>query len=481
MKVLGTVVRTVAVGLGLALAGGPVLADNQTPTVSPVSKNASELPFKIALRPVETPSPLPTLQSFASGQSGGLWVIIGGRTNGLHNFSDNPLKNFPPRRQNDRIWVIDPTTWKFWSRPLDDSKLTEDQVDQLSSTATESVQIGDTLYVVGGYGYSRRLSDFTTYSTMTAFDLTQTIRWVKREGKWNGKGDLAGLIRQTSHSALTVTGGQLTMLGKRAILAFGQNFQGGYGGEHHQNYSMQVRSFDIVDDGETLSIRNVSRSPSERKPDKMRRRDYNLVPLLDRSGNKETASAAALAGVFTKTNGIFTVPVEINGGGRASMADPSAPSTFKQAMSGYNCAVLPIYDAKQNANHNVLFGGISYVSYNRGTGKFVEDSQFPFINDVTVVVRNEKGKYQQVLASSFPNVQSADGKRLRFGAEAGVFIDPATPLTKNGMVDLETLARENRRVEVVVGRVFGGIAADAGNNGSTVASNLVFEIVVTPR
>ena len=32
-----------------------------------------------------------------------------------------------------------------------------------------------------------------------------------------------------------------------------------------------------------------------------------------------------------------------------------------------------------------------------------------------------------------------------------------------------------------VGWIFGGIAADQGNNGNSVASNIVFDILITPR
>jgi hypothetical protein len=216
-------------GACFGLPNSAAIADNQTPTVSPVSTNAASLPYNLKLRKREMPNVLPTLQSFVFGQSQGLWVLIGGRTNGLHKFTDDPLKNFPPRRQNGRIWVIDPSSGRKWSRALDDSSLTPDQVDGLSAFAAQSVQIGETLYVAGGYGFSRSLNDFMTFPTMTAFDLGNIIRWVRREGGLQGGEDLAALIRQTEDDVLKVTGGQLMMIGDRAILAFGQLFDGGYG------------------------------------------------------------------------------------------------------------------------------------------------------------------------------------------------------------------------------------------------------------
>lgn len=482
-----TLIRTLAagalsLGISLGLAVGAAVADNQTPTVSPVSTDTSSLPYTLKLRKREMPRVLPTLQSFASGQSQGLWVLIGGRTNGLHQFTDDPLQNFPPRRQNREIWVIDPVSGAKWSRRLNDSSLTRDQIDGLAAFAAQSVQIGDTLYLVGGYGYLRSVKNFVTYSTMTALDLGNIIKWVRREaGLPPGKEDLAALIRQTNDDALKVTGGQMMMLGDRAILAFGQLFDGGYGGDHTQIYTSQVRSFSIVDDGDTLAITDVRLRPRRPNDNDFHRRDYNLVPILDTVETRKIAKATALAGVFTLTDGIFTVPVEINKNGLPTMADPAAPVTFKQAMNGYNCAVLPIYDRASGENHAVLFGGISYVYYNPRSDNFIEDDNFPFINDVTAVVRQADGSYSQVLIGHFPGVRTVDNKRLRFGAEAGVFLDPSIPVTKNGMVDLAQLKAERGTKAVVIGWLYGGIAAEKANFGATVASNVVFEIVLTPR
>ncbi|WP_436640892.1 hypothetical protein [Microbaculum sp. FT89] len=471
--------------LGLGVLGTAAVADNQTPTVTPVSTDASSLPYKIKLvRQKKTAKTLPNLQGFADGHIDGLWVIIGGRSNGLHNFTDSGLKNFPPRKQNDRIWVIDPATGNRWSRSLSKSSLSQDQIDALSSTAMESVQVGNTLYVIGGYGYKRSVSNFVTYDSLTAFDLRDIVLWVRSPGKLPaGKRDLANLIRQTSHSVLKVTGGQATKLGKRMILAFGQLFDGGYGDpDFNQVYTTQVRSFRLRDTGKKVSISRIRRDPTAPNPTDYRRRDYTLVPFIEMKGKRKVAKATALAGVFTETTGIFTVPVEISRGGVPSMADPSAPSTFKQAMSGYDTAFLPIWDAARKKSHSILFAGISYVYYNRQSKTFVEDSGFPFINDITALVRSRNGGYEQVLIGRFPTVRDADGKRLRFGAEAKVFIHPDIPVTGNGMVDLKALRKTfGVGKRVLVGYLYGGIAADAPNNGNTVASNLIFKIYLTTR
>ena len=467
-----------ALCLTLALVGAPFAAraDNQTPTVSNVSLDTSALPYGVTLERVNTDGKLPTLQSFATATHDGLWILIGGRTNGLHNFTNDPLKNFPPSAQNRKIWVIDPQKWKVWSRRLDDSQLNQNQIDELSTTATASVQIGDTLYVIGGYGYLKKVEDFRTQPVMTAFDVKKLVDWVKGD---SNKG-LEKIIRQVRDDILRVTGGQLAVIDGRFILAFGQNFKGGYGDPDSvkQVYTGEVRSFEVVDDGNVLKVRDVKRSPSEPDRTDYRRRDYNMLPFIDTSGAKPKDALTAYAGVFTVTNGIYTVPVEIDAKGRPTMADPDASGTFKQAMNGYNAANLAIYDEKSGESHALFFGGISYVTYNEKTGKFVEDASIPFTNDVTAIVRKPNGKYKQYLLTKFPRVTGPDVDKYRFGAEAAVFLDPGVPVTGNGMVDLKKLKNQKGKGRTRIGWVFGGIAAEKPNDGATVASNEVFEIVL---
>ena len=467
-----------ALCLTLALVGAPIAAyaDNQTPTVSNVSLDTSALPYAVTLQRVDTEGKLPTLQSFATGTDGGLWILIGGRTNGLHDFTNDPLKNFPPSDQNRKIWVIDPQKWKVWSRRLDDSQLNQNQIDELSTTATESVQVGDTLYVIGGYGYSKKVEDFRTQAVMTAFDVKKLVDWVKRD---SNKG-LEKIIRQVRDSLLRVTGGQLAVIDGRFILAFGQNFKGGYGDPDSvkQVYTGQVRSFDVVETGNTLNVRNVRTNPSQPNRTKYRRRDYNMLPFIDTSGGRNKPALTAYAGVFTKTNGVYTVPVEIDAKGRPSMANPNASSTFKQAMNGYNAANLAIFDSSSGESHALFFGGISYVTYNAKTEKFVEDASIPFTNDVTAIVRKPNGRYSQYLLTKFPRVNGPDVDKYRFGAEAAVFLRRDVPVTDNGMLDLQALRKQVGKGKTRIGWIFGGIAAEKPNDGATVASNEVFSIVL---
>ncbi|MFO1039481.1 MAG: hypothetical protein U1E45_21760 [Geminicoccaceae bacterium] len=459
----------------LALSGHEALAANQTPTTTPVVYGDKSLPFGLKLQRVDTKGRLPTLQAFAMGQYGKYWVLLGGRTNGLHNFTNDPLKNFPPSEQNRKVWVVDPTNWRVWSRSITGSGLSADQVDQLSATNYEDYQSGNTLYVVGGYGYLRSARKFVTFPVMTAVDLPDLITWVQQPSK---SPSLAKLIRQTRSETLRVTGGEMTMFGKRAVLAFGQDFAGGYGDPKAvQTYTGQLRSFDIVDDGKRLAIADIEASPAKPDLTNFRRRDYSLMSYLD--GGQ--AKAAALAGVFTASGGVFTVPVEFGPSGVPRQQNPAAPGTFKQGMNSYDSATLGIYDRSSGATHTVLFGGISYVTYDYKTRTFVPDSNVPFTSQVTDLVRDRQGRYRQYLFyNGFPKVSGPDVARYLFGAEARTFLKPGTPTTGPGLVDMQAVQAKPGTSQVV-GWVFGGIAAEQPNFGQTVASNEVFRIVLSDR
>ena len=102
----------------------------------------------------------------------------------------------------------------------------------------------------------------------------------------------------------------------RSHLVFGQNFRGSFIPGVTGSYTQQIRSFDIIDDGTTLGFGNVSQT---NPLPQYRRRDLNVFPTLARNsdGNLEQG-LTALSGVFTESNGAWTVPVEIDADGNPS-------------------------------------------------------------------------------------------------------------------------------------------------------------------
>jgi len=304
--------RCVCVGLCsiclLFAAGERVHAAHQTDTFSPVHMGNS-YPYQLSLQTYDFGSAdLPTLHSFASAQYDGKWIILMGRTNGLHGFANGGPTNFPAASANNEVWVVDPITKQSWHRALDDpsSGISSQLFYELTSTSPQDQQVGNRLYITGGYGVSNSSGGgFQTFNELAAIDLPGITNWVI-----NGTGSAADSIRSIHDDAFRVTGGAMCEMNGRMHLVFGQNFTGGYNPNANGAYSKQVRSFDIVDDGTDLSIANLTTTTPD---DAYRRRDLNVFPLLKRQPDNTIAPGLeALSGVFTTTNGAFTVPVAID-------------------------------------------------------------------------------------------------------------------------------------------------------------------------
>ena len=105
-------------------------------------------PFQVVIEPLQIRG-LVGLQSFAFGQHDGKWLILGGRSDGLHR--RQPWATFNEAGQNNQLIVIDPIARKKWSAALTSLPLSVQE--QLSSTNMEFHQEGNYLYITGGYGY----------------------------------------------------------------------------------------------------------------------------------------------------------------------------------------------------------------------------------------------------------------------------------------------------------------------------------------
>ncbi len=73
--------------------------------------------YSISLEPVVIDG-FSGLQSFAAGQYDGKWVLIGGRTDGLHR--RQPFASFAPSGNNTNLFVIDHQAGQSWSAPIKD-------------------------------------------------------------------------------------------------------------------------------------------------------------------------------------------------------------------------------------------------------------------------------------------------------------------------------------------------------------------------
>jgi hypothetical protein len=461
-----------------------ISAANQTPTVSEIQSDES-LPFRVRLKKAHFD--LPTgVQSYIHAVHHDKWLLITGRVGGLHGFVDGSTNNFPTNEQNTTIFVIDPIRKKTYTRSLLDpeSGLTQQQIDLLSVTAAQGYQSGKTLYITGGYGIDSVTGKPNTKNALTAIDVPGLIHWVVKAH--HGE-TAAEHIRQIFDDTFKVTGGYMNKIGNHpTLLIMGQEFNGFYFDPTQfppvfQKYTEQVRRFHIIDDGRTLSFVPESFLPLIPDPN-YRRRDLNVVPVVKKEKRKLKSGFVALSGVFTLTDGVWTVPVEITSDGEPSMADPNLASTFKQGMNNYDTASFGLFSKKTGEMYTVLLGGMSFGFFN-SSGVFSTDSEIPFINQTTTIRIDRDGNFSQhfMTDGGFPTILSEGinpGNPFLFGAESEVILLKHTPKYNNDVIRLDSIKRPT-----VIGYVVGGIKSTLPNTetqAESSPSNFLFKVIVEP-
>lgn len=462
-------------GTWLAVVGSGWGANQTVQLDEPVV--GGRLPYSIGLREVSfAPAAIPAMHSAAAAEWEGRWVLLAGRTNGLHGMTGRDA--FDPAFENREVWVIDPASRRSWRKSLETSPasgLSADQVDALSSVNTQFYQDGANWIIVGGYGFKRSVADHVTYDTLTAIDLPGLVSWVTavpgREGS-----RAVDHIRQIRDPYFQVTGGGLERIGDEYQLVFGQNYAGRYRPHFNGVYTRQVRRFRLRTEG-GLAVVAGSKLGTPVSED-FRRRDLNITTIVSRGSQpgEFREAVVALSGVFTPTDGVWTLPVTIEAGGAVTMEDPADPASLKQGFQVYHCAKAGMYHRATDEMHVVLFGGITVLEYNGTSGTWSEDALAPFTNQCGAVVRDAAGRYSQYfLPTRFPRILEG-GKELRFGANAEFFPSAGVPRLHQKVIDLAAI-----REPTVIGHLYGGLAADAGNGGNTGSSGRIFEVVLTPH
>lgn len=452
---------------------------NQTPDVTPILP-PSNLPFSITIELADFSLPN-GWHSGAVATWGERTLLITGRTNGLHGFDDKfPATNFPIPSQNRTVYVIDFKKEKVWQRSLSDpsSGLTQEQIDTLSVTSPQFYQSGRTLYITGGYGINSATGKMDTKSTLTAINVPELINWVVK----SEDDSCAKQIRQTSHPLLQVTGGAMNQADPHSptLLFFGQNFRGYYDPDSNGSYTNQVRTFRIFDNGHTLAI-----GADEHQPEKhpaYRRRDLNVVPIIRPGKPTPFPAYVALSGVFTKTTGIWTVPVIISKDGESFMPNPKKPSTFKQAMNNYASATAGLFSNKTKEMYLIIFGGMTFGYFENGV--FKTDPEIPFTNEVTTIKIDKNNHFSQhLMDSQYPTILSSfphSGNPLLFGAGAEFIPNKALATYSNEVLALDHLLNESIQIGYIVGGIQSTVP-DTKNITDSSASPYIFKVTLHPQ
>ena len=418
---------------------------------------AQDAPFEITVTERTDLANAPALHSGVWAEHDGLWLFLAGRTNGLHSFGGDA---FPREFENGDVVVYDPAADTQWSASLDG--IAPAIAEHLGTTNPQGLHRGDSLIVVGGYGYRPASGEMVTFGAMTVVDVPGIIEAVQTGG------DLAPHLRQPVpwDDALAVTGGHLVEFNGSLTLVGGQRFDGAYtsaSDNPRQVYTEAIRTFSLGQDGLAGVV--------EITDPELHRRDGNVAPTVLADG---TVSVGIYGGVFVpETQGAFVTPIELRPRARTNDVLEIAEG-FVQHTGHYTAPVLPLYSAQSGAMHTVFLGGINGFTWSDdegawdmlGTPPFI-----PFTDDIAVITREGDAWSERYLG----NLPATDRSPGLYGTNANVFLNPALPFHAPGIVDLDGLAVGT----TTLGWFVGGIAAGAPSFGQTWASSRVFEMRLT--
>ena len=408
-------------------------------------------PFTIQIEPVIT-TPLPTLHSFAFAQSGNKWLIIGGRTNGLHGL--NSSGGFPPEYKNDVVTVIDTSTWTFYTADL--NQLSKAIADPMRSTNMQYIQEGNYLYMVGGYGYDSVANMFVSFPKLTAVHVNNMINAVINAQP------IASTIRQITDTNFSICGGDLGKIGNSFYLMFGHNFGGRYSDPPSplftQTYSDRIKKFNLSDDGTTITLSGFTYQVDTNN---FHRRDLNTCPIVNPDGS---FAIGAYGGVFRKDSNLpFREPITINA------TATNVNLSYQQVMQQYTCALMPIYDSLTQKMYTTFFGGISLYDFNDTTSAIKRDSLVPFVNEVTTMTVSSTGFVEETI---LPVKLSG-----LLGSNAKFISTQKISTYANEVIRIRDLPN----TKILAGYIFGGIRAQQANFGTSIANDTVYRVFITPN
>lgn len=416
-----------------------------------------------SIKPSQTLKKLPALQSFVFGQSSKYWLMIGGRTNGFHGFDSNAYL-FPFKKANKFIYVYNTATNQLDS--MSTALLPPALREQYTSTNMQHFQVGNYLYVSGGYGeFHAKLPDssWVTYSTLSRINVGQMISAVLSKNP----AQFAASVVYAKSKLTAATGGELFKLPDgKFYLALGHRYNGKYGtGNTSQVYLDSVHVFKLTETASSISITpNSMQYISDNLPDNVtqfRRRDLLVVPAIQRGG--KTVGLTVYGGVFTSTDKPFRNPIYIKGGTTPSyMLDKS----YTQTSNIYSTANVEMYDAQNDVMLTTAFGGM---------GEDTTNAPDNFTKKILTISRNNRTNVttETVNSTTLPTYMGSEG----------VFITAPNVPMYNTAYDIINYNAIPTGKPILIGYIYGGIVSNgpkwvSGSN-PTLPSNMVYEVYLT--
>ncbi len=393
--------------------------------------------FRIELEEFQVAG-VPALHSGVAVVYQGKWILIGGRTNGLHGFL--PISAFPNNGRNENVYLVDIASEQTLSAPL--NNLPQKTFEGLTSSNMQFALRDSILYVTGGYGWNDSAQNFITYRTLTAINLNGLVDALENNES------IEPHFRQLEDERMAICGAHMKIMDDYFYLVFGHLFDGVYKREDStgffvQQYSHEIRKFKIDDNGISLNISDYSVTNDTTN---FRRRDYNLVHQIfpDRSEG------------FTAFTGVFRKGIDLPHFNTVDIWADSfrVNNNFNQNLSQYHSAVLPVYDSLHNHMHTIFFGGMGMYYRDTVSNTIATDSLIPFVRTISKITRDSVGNMSEYeLDISFPEF---------LGTNAEFMLLPGIDDFNKGIIHLNPLQERTQ-----VGYIYGGIESPEPNLSNT--------------
>lgn len=405
----------------------------------------------LALEPVEFPA-FPALQSFALGHTKEYWILVGGRTDGIHR--RQPFAAFKPVDNNNYIFLVHQLSKQVTKISLAD--LEPAVAEQLASVNINSLQLGEWLLLIGGYSYSQLAGDHITHPRITLIHLPELIR------RQQAGLSIRAAFQSWTDDSLANTGGQLARLGDTIYLAGGQRFTGRYnphdGPSFTQQYADAIKRFKLKQ--ATNGQWELSWLSSWIDKEELHRRDYNLLPRQFFNGQ---TGFTLYSGVFQRNADLpflHSVWVSPNG------IQPYL--AFKQRLNHYHSGKVGVYSNKAQTQVDFFFGGMAQFQLNQA-GELVEDADVPSVSTIGAVAYVRDSLPQEWEVGHLP---ALEGSGAEFVPHANVAVLP------NGLIDWDKCLGER----VLIGHLVGGIQSQSPhvffgpNTKTSTASNKLYAV-----
>lgn len=412
----------------------------------------AQVPFQVSLEPVVVED-LYGVQSYAWAQYEDKLLIVGGRLDGLHR--RQPWASFDIPGHNTNLILVDVESNEVIYRNMDE--LSPSLKEQLSSSNMAFEQVGNSLILIGGYGYSETAGDHITFPNMTRVNLPGLVQAMENDTS------IEPHFTQAEEEQFAVCGGHLDYLNDVYYISGGQRFDGRYNPMNNptftQQYTNAVRRFTLLEESDEIIYTLLEPFVSE---ELMHRRDFNVCPQVLGDGS---LGLTAYSGVFrTDIDLPYLNAVDITEEGMTEIPE------FQQLYNHYHCAHTALFDSENSNMYTVFFGGIA--QYYRENGELVQDNDVPFVKTIACIVRDSEGNINEyVLPVEMPDY---------LGASAEFIINPNLEQLGQGIIELGGLFTGE---PVEIGYVLGGIQSPDKNifwieDGTISSANTVLYKVI---